>query len=621
MTCTYASPVGSRVACHHPQIAKGKKYRFVAASRCETCQYRTHPGTPTEAPPVVECMHRGEAEAILANCGCQGIKTLDLYQCELLHQPCAKTVLDHERIKETLRRSLDEKYVISCPGCPHRAAVGQRPQNLHVITCLFNPTNSDRLRANYRRFLAGIKVPLHTVELLLPGQKPIADHGIYLYGDPRKHLLWQKERLLNIALSRLPGEADAVAWIDADILFPDDTWVDKTLDMLKDYHVGQLWAQAEWLGPDGEPVEQDKFVIGTVYKAASRIQKHGHPGMAWAARREFLDAIGGFFDAEAAVGGGDSWMAAAFRDDAEIPAWRNPTPGLMAAYQPWADKVRAITQGRVGYVPVTIRHLYHGRKADRRYQERFEQRHGFDPATDLTIDHNGLWAWTGNNPALEQHARDHFKRRQTDTLPHVIAIRAAYTDAELSQRRLDLTRQWCIPSLKAQTAPYTLLIKVDDSDPHLTDRKAMFESVGVPVEFVTQWGGNPAAYITRMDDDDAISPDFMIRLQRGVVQNPDHEWYQFTEGYLVKDGKAWNRTYPANQFVTRRCTAGQSPYDRDHSTVTGHHVIDRKPAWVWIRHADNKSPEKDEHLGCYGEPQRVDDYADIFGREVAGDSP
>ena len=49
--------------------------------------------------------------------------------------------------------------------------------------------------------------------------------------------LWQKERLLNIALDNLPNSVDKVMWLDSDLIFLNDDWVPETAELLDRYPV------------------------------------------------------------------------------------------------------------------------------------------------------------------------------------------------------------------------------------------------------------------------------------------------------------------------------------------------------------------------------------------------
>ncbi len=75
-----------------------------------------------------------------------------------------------------------------------------------TVTSYFNPMRSRRRLANYRTFRSRLNVPLFTVELAFDGQFELtssdADHLIQLSGGD---IMWQKERLLNIALEAVPG--------------------------------------------------------------------------------------------------------------------------------------------------------------------------------------------------------------------------------------------------------------------------------------------------------------------------------------------------------------------------------------------------------------------------------
>ena len=44
--------------------------------------------------------------------------------------------------------------------------------------------------------------------------------------------LWQKERLLNIALDNLPASVTKVMWLDSDLIFLNDDWVPETAELL-----------------------------------------------------------------------------------------------------------------------------------------------------------------------------------------------------------------------------------------------------------------------------------------------------------------------------------------------------------------------------------------------------
>lgn len=87
-----------------------------------------------------------------------------------------------------------------------------------VITTYYNPVRYKRRLSNYKIFRANLGVPLVTVELSFNGQFELtekqADILIQISGGA---VLWQKERLLNVALQALPSSCHKVAWLDCDI--------------------------------------------------------------------------------------------------------------------------------------------------------------------------------------------------------------------------------------------------------------------------------------------------------------------------------------------------------------------------------------------------------------------
>jgi hypothetical protein len=86
---------------------------------------------------------------------------------------------------------------------------------LWAITSFFNPSGYNRRLENYRIFRAHLNIPLIAVELSFDGRFALADSDadivIRIYGTD---VMWQKERLLNIAAARLPDNCRNLAWLD-----------------------------------------------------------------------------------------------------------------------------------------------------------------------------------------------------------------------------------------------------------------------------------------------------------------------------------------------------------------------------------------------------------------------
>jgi hypothetical protein len=233
--------------------------------------------------------------------------------------------------------------------------------------------------------------------------------------------LWQKERLLNILIARLPSHYTKIAWVDCDVLFDNANWVCETSELLDKHHVLQLFAKAAFLDADGEPSRWwgDRQGLYRWSLAAKKEKRSDlgivHPGLAWAGRREWLDAIG-LWDRHV-LGSGDTVMAQGFFG--ELHRWHNTVcpPGVMRAAATWAKQSHQLVGGDVAHVPGLIRHLWHGARADRQYDARLlaGKIADFDPALHLRQNADGCWEWSADAPRhLVDTLAEYFVERRED---------------------------------------------------------------------------------------------------------------------------------------------------------------------------------------------------------------
>ena len=117
-------------------------------------------------------------------------------------------------------------------------------RNLWAITCYFNPSAYKRRLENYHTFRQYLAVPLVTVELSFDGnfqlQHDDADILVQLHGGA---VLWQKERLLNIALKSVPDACDKIAWLDCDVVFESGDWAERTIRALDQFALLHLFEE------------------------------------------------------------------------------------------------------------------------------------------------------------------------------------------------------------------------------------------------------------------------------------------------------------------------------------------------------------------------------------------
>jgi len=302
-----------------------------------------------------------------------------------------------------------------------------------AITSFYNPVRYRRRLANYRIFRANLRAPLVTVELSFDGRfeltKSDADILIQISGGA---VLWQKERLLNVALKSIPPHVDAIAWIDCDAIFGRRDWPEQATAQLQHNDVVQLFSDLLDLKRDEHGVSSkhefapastqgivslhearhsDTFVIPSKSPSVRPVQR----GIAWAAKRTLLEKHG-FYDA-CIIGSGDRAMAFAMYgrfDDVMCSLAMNDAQ--RNHYLRWAIPFHQSIAGRMGHVPGRIYHLWHGDIKDRNYSDRHQllSKFDFDPVSDIRIGTGGAWRWAQPKPELASFLRRFFESRTED---------------------------------------------------------------------------------------------------------------------------------------------------------------------------------------------------------------
>lgn len=309
-------------------------------------------------------------------------------------------------------------------------SVDGRDGELWAITTYFNPAGYRRRLANYRLFRRHLKAPLLTVELSFDGHFELCDDDaeslIRLTGGD---VMWQKERLLNVALEWLPPGCRYVAWLDCDVIFEDDDWAERTSRLLGDYAIVQPFRYAYrmpsgWLPGDdpsgGEVWRSIPFLIQSGMSLEACVDVHassinGCHGYGWAAHRDFL-AAHRFYDASI-IGGGDSAMVrAAYGRIGQAAAFQRMSERHRDHYTAWATGFFHDARASVGAIGGRLFHLWHGKFANRRYTLRFNEfeQFRFDPLADIALDGSGAWRWNSDKPAMHDHIRRYFTGRQED---------------------------------------------------------------------------------------------------------------------------------------------------------------------------------------------------------------
>jgi len=304
----------------------------------------------------------------------------------------------------------------------------QPASDLAVVTGYFNSHHYNSKRRAFDRFADSMErsgIPLFVGECAF-GDSPFElEKSASVFRFRTRDVLWQKERLLNLTIDRVPDRYTKIAWIDGDILFENPRWAIDASEQLDKVAVVQLFDRAMRLRPEetaysgGPRMRSYCFVHATLpaFSGFGDGNLHGMTGFAWAADRQLLQTFG-LYDA-AIAGGADDLMAHAFSGDFSgrcLPLIL--TAGMVDHFRDWAERVWARVGGRLGYVRGSALHLWHGEDQNRGYVSRFHELSelGYEPLAHLQLDPGGLWAFTdAGTRALAEWSEGYFRGRQEDT--------------------------------------------------------------------------------------------------------------------------------------------------------------------------------------------------------------
>jgi hypothetical protein len=346
----------------------------------------------------------------------------------LCRELIANTATNHEMTN--VRNGITARCATGGDSTPVRT--GHR---LWGVSTYFSPAQAPIQLANLQAFANGVRsqgLRLLIVELAFGEEsfvveERVADRIVRVRcGD----IMWQKERLLNLAIESLPETCDRVVWLDNDIVFQNERWVELTSRLLDEHVAVQPYDHCHWLAPvPGDftnlpsirPVTNIEYTSsGTAYEYhhfSRGFKLRGHPGFAWAARRSVLGKHG-LYD-RLILGGGDRIIAYAMLHPVgrwQLHGWAidKYTSSHAADICAWAEAFYEDVHGDVGYVPGAVLHLWHGNLVNRGYAERYTtlKTFAFDPKVDIRVGCSGCWQWSSEKPGLHRRVIEHFRMRQ-----------------------------------------------------------------------------------------------------------------------------------------------------------------------------------------------------------------
>ena len=336
------------------------------------------------------------------------------------------------------------------------------------ISTFFNPGRHENKVENFRKFKGAVAaqgLQMLCVELvfgdstfqLLDASSDAPDCEIMVQRRTSEgNTLWQKERLLNIALDNLPASVTKVMWLDSDLIFLNDDWVPETAELLDQYPVVQPFGWMTYLPADqGSEYGTEKLPtlplgqgVGGVYHGAGLGVSQfgelcfranfviGHPGFAWAARREVITSAG-FYD-RSIIGGGDRIMLNAFTGHYNGVSRKMP-PMMAEDVRAFGARLTPLVgPANMSYTRGVVLHIWHGDRANRDYKNRYNilLANKYNPGVDVRINEAGVLEWATEKRRLHSQVTEYFNNRKEGPK----ATNRSHEDDVWTAQRKDLSR-------------------------------------------------------------------------------------------------------------------------------------------------------------------------------------
>ncbi len=294
-------------------------------------------------------------------------------------------------------------------------------RHFYVICIMYNPARSRsriKLYLNFKRQMEQYGVKLITLECTYDNAPFALTRENY---EPQNiqvttnGAFFQKEALINLAISKLPLDAKYAAYCDCEVSFENPTWVNDTIKALHVFKIVQPFDNTVLLNIKNEEIKKVKGFSAHLYENKEMDKEAFEEstvscGFAWAFRVGTLKEIGGLID-YCPLGNCDKIMAycLAKRIDDYIP--EGLTHNFKDMLRNWQKKSTVAFSAGVGFIPGTIRVAWSTARKDKKNFDKWEilEKNHYDPKTDLLRENNQLYGLDQQKIGLRDELRNHFE--------------------------------------------------------------------------------------------------------------------------------------------------------------------------------------------------------------------
>jgi len=202
--------------------------------------------------------------------------------------------------------------------------------------------------------------------------------------------IWVKENLINVTIEKnLPKDWQYFCWIDGDVIFDNENWIEETKNLLNRFDVIQMFSacfnqvtynKKQYIGSHGYIYAQHKKENNN---PILNDMLSDHTGYGWGMNRSFYKKIERLFELNI-VGSADSIIARCATQNLSEEQILN-SDALNVIYSPnYAKKLfeyyLKFKNCKYSYLNNNLFHLYHGEIIKRQYMARHKilQRHQYD---------------------------------------------------------------------------------------------------------------------------------------------------------------------------------------------------------------------------------------------------
>ena len=336
-----------------------------------------------------------------------------------------------------------------------------------ICTFYYNTQKDVRREENFLKFLAQFEGYQDNIligmvdydgDLIIPDY--LKDNIFVIKGD-KENPIWYKETLLNKMIDVI--DTDYIIWMDNDLIYDNLDWLKDIKSVVKDKDFVQLYKTINYLDENGCVLESQKSIISSGSNDINEMLGRNYkPGGSWIGKTSIMKEQK-FFE-KMYVGGGDTIFVYGLFGIEE-----GHTLSLVKENNKyiWKEAVKWIKSNkkyRLGYLDVSINHLYHGELRDRKYDGRYKllDRYKFDMRPNICLIYD-VEGWIFQTKSI--NIKDNISER------YDVDIRK-WDDPRINDENYDIIVCYsprCLPKNKIR--PDKLICGVSSHIKHVSDNK------------------------------------------------------------------------------------------------------------------------------------------------------